>query len=545
MDEKGKKTDLNILLLKTGLSDQSQFLKKAGDLRSEEIKIGKEQIGTLVFRKAHANPPRWAAFFSGVVETEQFGKNSSTGALLAVEVENRIFLLTFGQGRHLINSEYIETNFGLMVTLNCVDPNSLRSIDKSTLEAHPRQSREQSGQATELQYFGVDVERDLLRAVTGVPTDASYGERISGMDALKLTVDVDLSSLKGLLSKVLKMYKDDSYKTKGFAFVDHIGEVKDRALSQTLDLKLISNIKLSHLEKIWLAVPEIIDWDRVVGFKYSMSAKSGRVYDVSIQEFVETLGDKELDKHTLMTKKIYCVDADDAPVLDRPAYHFIYAELNHDGETYLLSNGTWYRVDHDFVSQVNKYYENVTKYKKALPIYDDETEAEYNKRVAAQDKAEFVLLDKQNVYLPGRVSPVEPCDLYRWPREFIHVKRYGGSSLLSHLFNQGFVSGELFKMDRVYRKLLDKKLPKSHEIANVDAEPRPKEYKIVYAIVSEYGEELSLPFFSKISLRHVATRLMAMGFDVEIAKIGVSETKKKTKKIQPTHNKIKKSSKLH
>jgi uncharacterized protein (TIGR04141 family) len=100
-------------------------------------------------------------------------------------------------------------------------------------------------------------------------------------------------------------------------------------------------------------------------------------------------------------------------------------------------------------------------------------------------------------------------------------------------------------MDSVYRKLLNKKLPRNHQIANVNAEPKPKEYKIVYAIVSEYGVDLVLPFFSKISLRHVATRLTAMGFDVEIARIAVSENKKKTQKILPTHKKLKKSAKLH
>jgi hypothetical protein len=54
---------------------------------------------------------------------------------------------------------------------------------------------------------------------------------------------------------------------------------------------------------------------------------------------------------------------------------------------------------------------------------------------------------------------------------------------------------------------------------------------VVFAIISESDEnDLSIPFFSKISLRHVMTRLQAIGFVVTVAKISVDEIKKKTKK---------------
>ena len=51
----------------------------------------------------------------------------------------------------------------------------------------------------------------------------------------------------------------------------------------------------------------------------------------------------------------------------------------------------------------------------------------------------------------------------------------------------------------------------------------------MYAIISEYEEDLSIPFFSKISLRHAIHRLIAIGFKVEIAKIAVSDDAKLTK----------------
>lgn len=538
MDKKKSRTDLTIYLAKPEVSEVSEILKNINVLKSFPIEVGNQLIGTLFIKYAHANPPRWAKFFSEIVPTDEFGRNSSTASVFLVEESNRLFFLTFGQGRHLINSEFIEMNFGLRVALNMLDVNSLRSIDKSSFEAHPTQSREQSGKATELQYFGVDVERDLLRALTGAPKDKSYGERLSGMDALKLSVEVDLTSLKGLLSKLLTAFEDDSYKRGAFSWVDHIGQVKDINLVNSLDQRLITKIKDDEIEKIWLSVPEIIDWNRVVGFRYSMSKSAPRYYDIRMPDFIESLGDKEIDKDQLVKKKIFCVDADDLPVLDRPVYYFLYAEIAIDSEIYLLNNGKWYRVNHDFTEQINTFYSNLTMYEKALPVYDDETEGHYNERVAKDNSEEFALLDNKNVYLPGAASPVEPCDLYRRDQEFIHVKRYGGSSVLSHLFNQGLVSGELFQTQNQYREQVNDKLPPQYKLADVYARPAPGEYTVVYAIISERDEALSIPFFSKISLRHSVNRLQAIGYVVVLAKISVSELKKKTKKYAAPKKKI-------
>jgi uncharacterized protein (TIGR04141 family) len=132
--------------------------------------------------------------------------------------------------------------------------------------------------------------------------------------------------------------------------------------------------------------------------------------------------------------------------------------------------------------------------------------------------------------LSGQVAPIEPCDLYSCDREFIHIKRYGGSSVLSHLFNQGLVSSELFQRESNYRLQLNDKLSQKYKLPDVSERLAPEKYTIVYAIISEYDEDLSLPFFSKISLRHAVNRLESIGFKVKLAKIPVAVNKKKIKK---------------
>jgi uncharacterized protein (TIGR04141 family) len=49
----------------------------------------------------------------------------------------------------------------------------------------------------------LDVDRDLLRAVTGVPRDRRYGTRLTGMDSLVAQVRTELDDLPPILDDSL------------------------------------------------------------------------------------------------------------------------------------------------------------------------------------------------------------------------------------------------------------------------------------------------------------------------------------------------------
>lgn len=528
-------SDLNIYLAKPDVSAPSQIIRHVDALRSFDVKLKGATACTLFVKDNSLNPPRWAKFFARAVPPDAFGNNSSTGAVLYIKLKASLVLVAFGQGHHLIDTANIEMDFGLKTALNMLDVVSIRSIDKSSFEEHPTQTREQTGVATELQYFGVDIERDLLRAITGKPREEKFGVRVSGKDALKLHVDVTLEGLADALEEILGVYDTDAYKRGPFAWIDHIGEVKDKSTSDKLDMELIERIKHGKDDHVWLSVPEIIDWDHVAGFKYSSAHAAPRVYDIRLSGFIDSLKGRDVSLQVLKQRSIYCVDADDQVVYERSVYRYLYAELTYQSEIFVLNNSKWYKVNRPFAEQVRGFFANVRKYQKALPAYNDETEGHYNARVVNEDGDSFVLLDKKNITVSGAASPVEPCDLFRDGNEFIHVKRYGGSSVLSHLFNQGLVSGELFQMDAEFRALLNEKLPTRFQLANPDARPGANAYHVVFAVISESEDpELSIPFFSMISLRHVVTRLQAIGFAVSFAKIAVDEQKKKTKLYAPT-----------
>jgi uncharacterized protein (TIGR04141 family) len=75
------------------------------------------------------------------------------------------------------------------------------------------------------------------------------------------------------------------------------------------------------------------------------------------------------------------------------AYRCLNAELSLQGKTYILSNGKWYRIDNDFVQEINQYMATIAPCALALPQYQDATEGAYSARVAQHDP-DFVLLDR-------------------------------------------------------------------------------------------------------------------------------------------------------
>ena len=120
---------------------------------------------------------------------------------------------------------------------------------------------------------------------------------------------------------------------------------------------------------------------------------------------------------------------------------------------------------------------------------------------------------------------MEVCDLFSRNRELIHIKRYGKSSVLSHLFAQGFVSGQLIQLDREFRAKVVERLSDDFK-SLIDVEKRPTEdsLTIVYGVISDSPEaRVHLPFFSRVNLNNTCSALVGFGYKVELLKINVDQ----------------------
>ena len=211
----------------------------------------------------------------------------------------------------------------------------------------------------------------------------------------------------------------------------------------------------------------------------------------------------------------------DLPIYDWQLFKCINCEITDANHTYVLNNGKWDEVASDFATAVSDTCRQVQPSETSLPIYEDRDEAAYNARVATSALNRFVSLDRRAVVFPSSPSRIEFCDLYTDTKEMIFVKRYGDSSVLSHLFAQGVVSAETFRRERRFREIVNQHLPETHALAGLVDNMNSQDFTVTFAIVSDSAKPLheSLPFFSKVNLRNAVKLLESNGYKVRLAKI--------------------------
>jgi uncharacterized protein (TIGR04141 family) len=509
---------LAIYLLKKDFSKPQQVLSEKVRREGTPVVVGGKSIGHLYVEPQSSHAPSWAKFFDDArLPSQLFPSVSGASAAFIVRAGGRLFALTFGQGRHLLKPGVWEERFGLLVTVNAIAPESLRSIDRKTLDENVRHTREQVSRRSSIAAFGLNPEQDLLRAVTGAPDDDTLGAAMTGMDALNVSAPITLATLPDLLKRYLTLFGSNDYQ-KNFSWIDHIHEVHDAVLKQALDEALIDRLQASTRDRVWLAVPEVLDWTDVAGFRYGTSRRRDLQPDLHLAQFLDHVDGKELTIDRLRTTPVICYsESTDAERYRWPVLQCLYCEIDLSGDLYLLSVGKWYRVSQSFVDEVKQFYADVTRSSLVLPACSETDELAYNTRAAKESNGHIALMDRKIVRVDAARDKVEFCDLYTDDKELVHVKRYGGSSVLSHLFAQGVVSADLFVQDPNFRKSVNKHLPATHKLPT--AAVRASDYEVVYAIVSRSKSALDLPFFSKVSLRVAVRRIRALGYNVSLAKI--------------------------
>jgi hypothetical protein len=167
-----------------------------------------------------------------------------------------------------------------------------------------------------------------------------------------------------------------------------------------------------------------------------------------------------------------------------------------------------------------------------LPAFKHASEDKYCSDVAEAVGAPFALMDREFIHIGGTHDKVEFCDLFSTGNDLIHVKRYNGSGVLSHLFSQGTVSAEAFRSEPEFRKQALELLPERFR-GKVEP-PSPSDFRIVFAVVGEAAGPLSLPFFSRVNLRQTVRRLEAYGYRVALAKIAVERSVRSNEEVQLT-----------
>lgn len=169
---------LSIFLVKQGVASAAASLADPPSLHKSQVMIDGRHTGDLYIKPTSDRDPLWLSLFEGAIPAGSVEvHNASAAAVWLIDVAERTFALTFGYGRSLLRPGTWEEDFGLRVTLNAVDPSKIRSIDRVKFDAISQHSQIQASRDANIVEFGLDVEEDLLRAVTGKPRDGTLASQ--------------------------------------------------------------------------------------------------------------------------------------------------------------------------------------------------------------------------------------------------------------------------------------------------------------------------------------------------------------------------------
>lgn len=476
-------------------------------------------VGYLV--KGRVQTPSWASFVGthfDVTDTV----NVSTAFVLTFRASRRSWALAFGTGFHAIDLGAVEPGFGLRVCANCLDPESVRSMENRRVGAVTRQQRTHISRGSTISELGVVLDQDWVRYLAGRSAAGDLVGTLAGSDALALTTDVSRAQLPALCSKVLRRFRAKQYRD-GFAFIDQLRPLKrSEKVVERLDGEVAKRVARRDDTDLHLAPPQIPDDARLAGYRIWANGGHTDIEELDIGALYGALDQLDFTGSAIDAIRVADLADDGSAGSREPLERYLVAELPQGDKLYVFSLGSWFEVDKDYVASITRQVaalEDLTKHLR-LPNWNGEDEGVYSKAVAA-DRG-WVLMDAKFIHHGGRNQKLEVCDLLTDEDDHICIKRAESSATLSHLFNQAAVVSELYRNDPEFCRKVEEKL-KSRSPGR--ALPDLTAPRFVYAIGTTKPGPLStsLFFFSKLSLVAKATEIRGRGSRVALAKINMTK----------------------
>lgn len=513
----------------------ADYLKGSSQVNAYKLDTKHELEGKLFVKIPTEKKPKWSGFTESItgVSLDELA-NRSSSAVLIIKTATATMAFTFGYGRFLIDTKYFVHDFGIKTALNTLNHDSLRSVDLFTLEDQAVQKKSQASRESSVGVFGIDISRDVLRAVTGSPKTGVNLKNISGGDAVySFGIEMDVDEISQLVDLLSSYYANDSYKSN-FSWVDNIRKVKEKSEIDSLDKKLLNKIKAKSTD-IAITIPEIVQWDSIYGFSFTRTKNSIKP-TIEPMEYLDNIDVATVSVDSIKRDRLFVYDVHENES-EHQIYKCIYFEHKEADKTYILFAGLWYEIDNSFVARVDSTLGKLNVSSLAFPrvyVWDEvkdgktkskiESEGDYNERASTSHS--YHLLDKKLIKSNRTTTPIELCDLMTDNKQFIHVKhRKGGSAGLSHLFAQGSVSAEILLGDKEFRKkarsVLKRVSSGLQDSVSLDSF-KSDGVEVVFLILGEDSTSLksNLPFFSKVNLSKAFENLTQRGFIVSIAGVG-------------------------
>lgn len=513
---KNKSRNFSIYLLKEKFNAKSSL--KSGHSLGKSISAKNLPAGAVLYVLDSApKDPWWKSYWGINKKLEQVLK----GAIAFVDIDERCFALTFGHTYHYLKPESYEYDFGILTTLNAIDPEKIKSTDIFMPET-ARRERIQSPTAAQLTFFDINSDESIFKSLAGAVKN-EYSElmrQVSGASNVRLSSKVAAQEVAELCSKLLEIYKSEDYKVT-FPNIQNIQPVKDPAIIDMLDEQLVRDVEAKNTH-VALTIPDIFNPNASAQVKYSGSGAAKEIYDeVDLKDFYQYLAERNKKDISieLLKKHMLNIQNENGYILEKhPIYNCLISDCEYEDQYYHLCDGQWYLIDREYLHDITEYLDEFFIQRTDLLDCDHKREDDYNSGIAEYD-TNFICLDKKNIAPKGQTQ-IEPCDLYRVNNNsanLIHIKISTRSSSLSHLFNQGVNSIELVRLNEESRNTLKSIVDNLGE-QHID----DSVFTVTFGIITKKPQtdrSKALPLFSKISLKRALSALELMAVKGEVVLI--------------------------
>jgi len=516
------KQHLTVFLLKKSVKTFADAIKP-GAAAGNPVALANQNFGGALYLPAPVvNPPGWLPFVESGFPGQNLAGNRMASALVLLEAKKRIFALTFGHGRSFLKSEAYVRDFGLRVVVNKVNKDKIRGISLRMFKEMPVKRHEEAAKGTALRTFGVDIQQDLLRAVTGVPEDSGFADRLSGADSLAIDVDLDFGDLADKCEDLLAAYDAKDYAKRGFDWIDNLEVVRTPLTIEQLDNKLVTALKAKD-KNVQMLCPDGFSRDTVRGFLYDEEkAVADKHTELELDEWHTAIAGElaNLTADKLHERQIRTFDAQGAEVGKTSDHECFVFETELKGIKYVLSNGEWFKVAANFDAQITNYVGGISRKPVALPDFSIGWKGEDQYVAEAAKLPDLMSLHKATCTIGG--TKIEPCDLLHRTGALVHVKVWSQSATFSHLLAQGAVSAESLLRYSKFREHVAKSATKHaadiKKLFPKDAFVTSK-LDVVMALIRNNSKPL--PFFSRLNLMREGQRIERLGYRVNYHRIEV------------------------
>jgi uncharacterized protein (TIGR04141 family) len=463
--------------------------------------VGAVEKGIIFLYEEVLPYPEWGDYLNTISEKKKIKlspkKSSKAVVFLTINSpEKKTFALTFGNGVSLLDNEYIVPDFGLKVSKSLLEIKQIISIDTTSLDKKFFNTKKQSTaflMPEKLLEYGT---QSIVRNVHG--TFEEFNERFSlgGNESLNFKGDIDLTSDLGKwLTQFANLYTNQQNNLGLSDDLVPVGKKEKQALDDKLAEKILNIINTSpitgrQVSSLKIAPNATFDLDDFngffisgLGYKNSMFSSEFFIDEVNFFErFKRQL--KPNNKNVsgvlrkLKTDKIHRKihsNGDLEPICS--IYKAISYEITYKSNQYVLVSGTWYEIDKDYYSNLQKDIDAIEAPKDNKPIryidFDSKkhfkmvrkqgntvpqaSEGTYNEELAKENY--ILLLDQQDYRVDPKTmkrygfktkSSIELCDVIYFDYQsiqFVHVKRHSNAAGTSHLLTQALVASEAFLND--------------------------------------------------------------------------------------------------